>query len=220
MPQRALIVYGGWNGHEPTETANRFASLLRERGFAVELSDSLESFADTEKLAAEYDLLVPNWTMGEISGEQMKGLDEAVRRGVGVGGWHGGAGDAFRGSPAFQMMMGGQFVGHPGDIKDYTVHIADHTHPITRGVEPAFPYTSEQYYLHVDPAIRVLATTVVNQPTAPGCEGVLMPVAWTKIHGQGRVFYCALGHKDAEFDTFPNAATLITNGLVWAARSG
>ncbi|MGF1448909.1 MAG: ThuA domain-containing protein [Opitutales bacterium] len=218
MSKRALILSGGWPGHEPEKTSKRFAGLLEVAGFTVEVSETLDVVADAEKVAASYDLLIPNWTMGEINGEQLKGLCDAVAQGVGVGGFHGGAGDAFRSACEFQFMMGGQFVAHPGNIKDYTVYIADPAHPITQGIEPAFAFTSEQYYLHVDPAVRVLATTLVNAPTAAHCEGVQMPVAWTKMHGAGRVYYCALGHQDAEFDTFPMAQQLVLNGLLWATR--
>ncbi len=218
MSKRALILSGGWPGHEPEKTSKRFAALLEDKGYSVEISETLDAVVDADKLAARYDLLVPNWTMGEISGEQLGGLCGAVDQGVGAGGFHGGAGDAFRSACEFQFMIGGQFVGHPGNVKDYTVYVADHTHPITQGLDAAFAYISEQYYLHVDPAVRVLATTMVNQPTAAHCEGVQMPVAWTKMHGAGKVFYCALGHKDAEFDDFPQAQQLVLNGLLWATR--
>ncbi|MGF1484260.1 MAG: ThuA domain-containing protein [Opitutales bacterium] len=213
-----LILSGGWPGHEPEKTSARFAKLLEAEGCLVEISHSLDSAADAERLIQQFDLVIPNWTMGELSGEQQKGLCGAVAAGVGVAGIHGGAGDAFRAACEFQFMMGGQFVAHPGNIKDYTVFIADHTHPITQGLEPSFAYKSEQYYMHVDPAVRVLATTLVNQPTSENCEGVLMPVAWTKKHGKGRVYYNALGHQDAEFDQFPQAQQFVLNGMLWAMR--
>jgi len=203
----ALVVWGGWEGHEPEEVAGIIAEGLRDRGFEVEVSDTLDAFRDADKLK-QLDLVVPEWTMGEIEKEQLEGVLEAVRSGTGFAGIHGGAGDAFRMSPDWQDLVGGQFVKHPGgDGVTYRVEIADTDHPITRGLED-FEVTSEQYYMHVDPAIHVLATTDAG--------GVTMPVAWTKSYGQGRVFYCSLGHV-AKAVRQGEVHELVMRGMVWAA---
>ena len=154
-----LFVFGGWKAHQPTETTQVFADELEARGFAVTLSETLDDLEDADALLA-YDLIVPNWTMGELSGPQVKGLQQAVAQGCGLGGWHGGMGDAFRGNPNFQFMTGGQFVAHPGGIIKYTVNIIDHHHPTTTGLSD-FEMELEQYYMHTDPANKVLATTKV-----------------------------------------------------------
>ena len=52
-----------------------------------------------------------------------------------------------------------------------------------------FDYPSEQYYMHVDPANEVLATTTFSGEHAPWIEGVVMPVVWKRRYGEGRVFY-------------------------------
>lgn len=216
----ALIVYGGWLGHQPVEVAGIFAEILRGEGFGVTLSDSLDAFK-TENLGA-LDLIVPLWTMGKIEREQVNPLLAAVREaGVGIAGCHGGMCDAFREQTEYQFMTGGQWVAHPGDDRvTYTVRVRDTDHPITRGIED-FEVTSEQYYLHVDPAIRVLAST--HFPT-PGVEGphlangsVEMPQVWTKFYGKGRVFYNALGHQANIFD-LPPARELMRRGMLWAAE--
>jgi len=46
--------------------------------------------------------------MGKIEKEQEKGLLDAVKRGVGITGWHGGLGDAFRNNTEYQFMVGGR----------------------------------------------------------------------------------------------------------------
>lgn len=214
--KKALIVYGGWEGHHPLEVSQTVAELLKEAGFAVELETELSTFEDAHALKA-YDLIIPNWTMGEMSDAQAKGLSEAVEQGTGLGGWHGGAGDAFRTQCYFQFMVGGQFVGHPGNNKDYTVDIADPSHPVTQGLSSFTMQATEQYYMHIDPAVQVLATTVVNQPTLAWLEGTVMPVAWVRPWGQGRVYYCALGHKTEDFSV-PSAQALLIQGLRWASR--
>ena len=152
--------------------------------------------------------------MGQVTLAQEKGQDEAVGAGVGLGGIHGGMGDAFRGSLGYQWMTGGQFVGHP-HIGDYTVRVRDFASPITQGIPPTFAYRSEQYYMLVDPAIHVLADAEYLHEG----RSIPMPVAWIKPWGKGRVFYCALGHDPAEFSQFPDAMRLTLNGLLWAAEA-
>ncbi|MFQ9872329.1 MAG: ThuA domain-containing protein [Oscillospiraceae bacterium] len=102
MEKRALILQGGWDGHEPQLTSKRFAGLLREAGFQVEISDTLESLANLEELM-ELDLLVACWTMGEIPGEYTKNVAKAVGAGVGKAGCHGGMCDAFRQDTEWQL---------------------------------------------------------------------------------------------------------------------
>ena len=162
------------------------------------------------------DLVVQVWSMGEISAEQEKGLLEAVKGGVGLAGWHGGLADSFRDNPNYQFMVGGQFVAHPGGIVDYEVNIADREDPITAGLED-FEMRSEQYYLHVDPHIEVLATTTFSGDHAPWIEGAVVPVAWKKRWGAGRVFYCSLGHVADDFDV-PEVRELVGRGMLWASR--
>lgn len=213
--KRALIVAGGWDGHEPGKCAELFAVVLRGDGFDVTVSDSLDTYLDAAALRGT-DLIVPIWTMGEIRDDQLQGLLAAIAAGAGVAGWHGGMADAFRNSPEYQFMTGGQWVAHPGDIIDYTVQIAKRDDPITAGLDD-FAMHSEQYYLHVDPSNDVLATTTFSGEHVPWTAGCVMPVAWKRHWGRGRVFYCSLGHTAADFDV-PEARELIRRGMTWAAR--
>lgn len=207
--KRALIVQGGWAGHHPAEVAEVFRAGLVERGFAVEVADTLDAFCDPS--LPELDLVIPVWTMGRLSGEQFAPLSAAVQAGVGLAGVHGGMCDAFREQTEWQFMTGGQWVAHPGnDGVTYTVQITRPDHPICVGVAD-FEVTSEQYYLHVDPINEVLATTVFEQ-----YNGCVMPVTWTKSWGRGRVFYCSLGHRPADVE-LPDAKRMILNGFEWAA---
>lgn len=202
------MVFGGWKGHQPKEVSDILAELLREVNFEVELSGTLDSFTDEEKLHG-FNLIVPIWTMGKITSEQLNPLLSAVRNGVGIAGCHGGLGDSFREATEFQYMVGGQWVAHPGnDGVNYSVHVKKKDHPIMKGLED-FTVCSEQYYMHVDPAIHVLATTFFGN--------VEMPVAWTKTYGEGKVFYCSLGHQ-ADIVLMPQVKTMMQQGMVWAAK--
>ena len=217
--KKVLIFKGGWDGHQPDLTSVRFARLMEAEGYEAEISDTLDCLADAEKLE-EYALIVACWTMGEIPNEYVKNLAKAIGKGTGLAGCHGGMCDAFRKNTEWQFITGGQWVSHPGgDGIEYTVNICHGSSPITEGLED-FKVCSEHYYLHVDPSINVLATTrfplvnyyhISNKP-------VDMPVAWTKYWGNGRVFYCSLGHHDDVFDHSPNAQELMLRGMIWAAE--
>ena len=217
MSKKVLIVYGGWDGHDPKETSHLFAGLLEEAGLEVTLSELLDSFLDTE-LMGSVDMVVPMYTMSTITREQEAGLLEAVREnGVSVGGWHGGMADAFRNNTEYQFMVGGQWVAHPGNIIDYRVNITDHEHPITAGLED-FDMHSEQYFMHVDPANNVLAKTTFNADHAYWIDGTVMPVTWTKSYGKAKIFYSSVGHVIGDFDV-PEAREMVRRGLLWAVDS-
>ena len=161
-------------------------------------------------------LIVPIWTMGTITHEQESGLLNTIAQGVGVAGWHGGMGDAFRNNTEYQFMVGGQWVAHPGGVIDYDVQILDHEDPVTAGLKD-FHMHSEQYYMHVDPSNKVLATTTFKGDHAPWVEGTVMPVAWKRHWGTGRVFYCSLGHVAKDFEV-PEALTIVQRGMLWATK--
>lgn len=218
MAKKALIVWGGWDGHQPKEVGELFENVLREEGFEVEVQDTLDAFNDGEKLK-ELSLIVPIWTMGTIEGNQEQNVLQAVESGVGIAGCHGGMCDAFRNNTGWQFMTGGQWVAHPGnDGTDYKVVIKKGSSPLVEGIED-FDVSSEQYYMHVDPAAKILAVTpmpVADGPHVTNGE-FEMPVVWTKYYGQGKVYYNALGHQANVFD-IPEALELMRRGFVWAAR--
>ena len=215
--KKALIVWGGWNGHEPEKVAARFKKMLENEGLEVTVEDTLDAYADAERLMALH-LIVPVWTGGELSGEYTKNIVKAVASGVGMAGNHGGMCDSFRQNTEWQFLTGGQWVSHPGGMVNYRVNMMKNSSsPIVEGIED-FEVTSEQYYLHIDPMIEVLATTrfpnvnyyyASNKP----CD---MPVVWTKKWGHGRVFYNSLGHTDNVFDDVPASAELMRRGMLWA----
>ncbi len=214
--KKVLIVQGGWNGHEPVQVSGRFKELLENEGMRVEVSDTLDAFLDLEKLM-QLHLIIPIWTMGKITKEQVKPVIEAVAAGVGIAGCHGGMCDSFRECVEWQFMTGGQWVSHPGGADvEYKVNIKNTSSSLTEGIHD-FSIKSEQYYVHIDPSIEILATT--RFPTVTWYHSsnreVDVPVVWTKRWGHGRVFYSALGHVNSVFDT-PEALEIMRRGFLWA----
>ena len=212
--KQALIVWGGWHGHEPEQCAHIVQDMLQRNGFEVRIETQTAAFADPA--LAQLDLIVPIYTMSKIEKEECANLSAAVRSGVGLAGFHGGMCDAFRDSVEYQFMTGGQWVAHPGGIIDFRVNICAPQDAVMEGLSD-FDYRSEQYYMHVDPVNEVLATTTFSGQHAPWVQGVVMPVVWKRRHGDGRVFYSALGHVAAEFEVH-EMRTLFERGMLWAAR--
>lgn len=166
--RKVLVVWGGWEGHEPKQCVDLFVPWLVEQGFDVEVSNSLDPYADPARMK-DVALIVQAVTMGTISGAQEKGLLDAVRNGAGLAGWHGGLADSFRNNPAYELMVGGSFGAHPGGIIDFDVKLTERNDPIVRGLSD-FRMHSEQYYLLVDPNIEVLATTTFTGQHDPSVD--------------------------------------------------
>ncbi|GGJ19969.1 ThuA domain-containing protein [Paenibacillus hunanensis] len=219
MKKQALLVSGGWDGHQPKEVADIFAEVLRQEGFDAEISYTLDAFLDEERLNS-LNLIVPIWTMGEIKDEQLQPVLRAVAGGVGMAGCHGGMCDSFRNSVDWQFMTGSQWVAHPfNDGVEYEVNmVRTSSSPLIEGI-PDFQVSSEQYYLHVDPVVNVLATTTFRISEGPHSANgeIVMPVVYTKRWGEGKVFYNSLGHQANIFD-IPEAKELMRRGMLWAAR--
>lgn len=212
--KKAVMVWGGWEGHEPKQCVDIFEPWLKSQGYDVLVSDDLETFADAE-LMKSMDLIVPVYTQADITKEQEIGLLEAVEGGVGLAGWHGGMGDSFRSNVNYQFMVGGQWVAHPGNIYEYDVDVVKPDDPIMKDIG-TFKVTSEQYYMHVDPKNEVLATTTFGGRYAPWIEGTVMPVVWKTMYGKGRVFYSSLGHVAKEFEV-PEVKKIVQRGMLWAS---
>ena len=208
-----LIVYGGWQDHQPEIFAGKIANWLEAQQANVTLSKSTGIYLD-KTVMSKTDLIIQHITMSTIKSSESKALQNAVANGTALAGCHGGLGDSFRNDTEFQYMIGGQFVKHPGGQVDYSVKISKPGHFVTKGIE-GFSLNSEQYYMHIDPSINIIATTVFNGDYDPWIEGVEMPVVWTKTYGKGKIFYSSLGHS-ADIFEIPEVWKITTRGVTWA----
>ncbi len=247
MKKKAFIFYGGWEGHEPELESARFKRWLEEDGYEVDRVDSFDKTFDLDYMKS-MDLIIPCWTQGDIPDPAAFTISEAVEAGTGLAGCHGGMCDSFRWNVEWQFMTGSQWVSHPGDqllhhisylteenlayvAKNYPRNndpdafqrdqkiefVHNSSSPIIEGMEDFMVHT-EQYYLHLDPCVNVLATTAVDSQGAHRANGIVkMPVIYTKRWGEGRIFYSSLGHKDYIFD-IPQIETFTRRGFLWASR--
>jgi type 1 glutamine amidotransferase len=219
MKRKALILCGGWDGHDPKLITERFRKFLESENFEVSVAEKLDVFEDLTLLTS-LDLFIPVWTMAteNLPKPFFEPIAEAIGSGVGLAGCHGGMCDAFRNNVLWQFITGANWVAHPGcDGTKYRVNIISKSNPLTEGIGD-FDVSSEQYYLHVDPANEVLATT--RFPTVKWYHSANgeadSPQVWTRKWGHGRVYYNALGHHNDVFD-IPEAWELMKRGLLWAA---
>lgn len=212
-----LITYGGWVDHEPKQGIEIFLPWLIAEGAIVDTTSNLNMYADDQYMQT-IDLIIQNISMMKITKEQEIGFLNAVRSGTGIAGWHGGLADSFRESVGYQFMIGGQWVAHPGGIIDYKVNITNIKDPIVKGLPKVFKIHSEQYYMHVDPNVNVLATTTFSGKNNDWIENCIIPVVWKKTYGRGRVFYSSLGHVTSEFNV-PEVLEIMKRGIIWASKS-
>ena len=218
-----IYVYGGWKGHKPRESVDLMVPKLRAEGANVKIFDTLSVYTN-EKLMAETDLIIQIWTMGKITEKQFEGLENAIMNGTGFAGWHGGLGDAFRDNLKYQFIVGGQFLFHPGGHIDHSIKIIDKSDPITQGLKDFNLKKTEQYYMLVDPNIKVLAISEFDREKyekpkrkEDKITGSTMPVVWKKNYGKGRIFYSSIGHHLTEFEV-PEVMTMQMRGFRWASE--
>jgi uncharacterized protein len=217
--RRALVVRGGWEGHNPVESTERFIPFLEENGFTVSVHDTPEVYRDAEQLAGT-DLVLQCYTQGVASDEAVNSLSAAVHAGTGMAGWHGGIVDSFRASPDYLHLTGGQWAAHPGGFVDYVVDVVPEraTHPIMDGVGSQWKQHTEQYWCLTDDLNEVLATSTFEvTDETPWRERLTVPAVWTRQWGRGRVFVSTIGHKLEDLDV-PEVRVLTERGLLWAAR--
>lgn len=226
----ALVVRGGWDGHQPQEATERFIPHLERNDYAIRVEESTDVYADAEYMAT-VDLVMQANTMNTIEPTHLAGLIAAVRNGTGMAGWHGGIADSYRNSADYLHMIGGQFAHHAGiepekRIGEQSDNYLTHTirivpekreHPIVAGLDD-FELTTEQYWVLSDSYNEVLATTTVAaRPFDAWREPVTSPSVWTRQWGEGHIFVCTAGHRVEVLD-HPSVRTIIERGLLWASR--
>jgi type 1 glutamine amidotransferase len=216
--RKILFTYGGWPGHEPEKFRDYMIPWLKGEGAEVNVFTTLDPYTD-KTLMEGIDLVLQIATMSQITKEQEKGLLEAISiNGTGMAGWHGGMCDAFRNNTEYHFMTGGQWVAHPGGVIDYRVNITDHKDEVTKDLKD-FDIHTEQYYMHVDPNVKVLATTRFSGEINYWIKGCVIPVTWKKMYGKGRIFFTSVGHNLDHITRVPDAIEMLKRGIKWASAS-
>jgi type 1 glutamine amidotransferase len=228
--KQALVVRGGWEGHQPTEATDLFIPFLKASGYSVRVEASPRVYADASYMPS-VDLIVQCNTMATIERQELDGLRAAIEAGTGMAGWHGGIADSYRNSSDYLHLIGGQFACHPGkppaerigqqsdNYVPYRINMLPQAaeHPITQGIGD-FDLVTEQYWVLCDSYIDVLAiTTQAVRDWDPWTRPVRSPAIWTRQWGKGRIFVCTPGHR-VEILKDAHVHTIIERGMLWASR--
>lgn len=178
--------------------------FLTKAGFCVELTEDRDILlADRIK---EYDVVVDYTTGEKLNQDQVGGLLGFVAGGGGFVGIHCAA-DSFKENHEYISMLGGRFITHPPH-QELSITVVDHEHPITKGISD-FKIQDELYMLEYDPApLHILMECHFQDK--------VMPVAWVRPYGKGRVYYLSLGH-GPEAHNNPAFQELLIRGINWAA---
>lgn len=141
------------------------------------------------------------FTTGElpVSDGQKQALLDFVAAGGGFAGVHS-ATDTFYKWPAYGELIGGYFNDHPWH-QEVTIRVEDRAHPAARHLGSSFRMYDEIYQfkdwsrdrVHVLLSLDV-SSVDLTRPNVHRTDKDFA-LAWTREHGQGRVFYTALGHE-------------------------
>ncbi|MGE3267435.1 MAG: ThuA domain-containing protein [Chloroflexota bacterium] len=215
----ALVTATAGYYHQSIPTARRVMHELCQRdghlavGTVIEDVHALPSL--TPKLLAEHDVLCLLSTSGELPLDpvQQSTILEFVAGGKAFVGIHAAAA-TLKDWVAYGEMLGGAFKMHPPALS-FQVVVEDQSHPSTRHLPPTFGVLDELYTFTANPrdASHILLRA---ESGAAGQDGDL-PLAWTRTYGEGRVYYNALGHFDADWERAEYQAQIL-GGLRWAAR--
>ncbi len=209
-----LIVYGGYEPHKPELFADYVEEWFLKKEANVSKTNDLKVYRDLDKLKNQ-NLIVQSVTMMQLDSLEASHLTKAVASGVGIAGAHGGLVDSYRSNTIYQFMIGGQFVSHPGGKVNFKVEMLEDE--LTKGLND-FEIFTEQYYMHFDPNIDIIAKTKFNGDIFHWIDDVEMPIAWKKIYDKGKVFFISIGHDPNEFMRKKDAWELLTRGFLWALR--
>lgn len=72
--------------------------------------------------------------------------------------------------------------------------------------------------MHMDPSVKVLATTTCSGEHDAWIDGCVMPVVWKKVFAKGRIFYTTLGNGADDFKV-PQTLKIIQRDIFWASEN-
>lgn len=180
----------------------------------VHSQDATASFAALDS----YDA-VAFYTSGNLglSDAQKAALLDFVQQGGGFFGFHS-ATDTYYDWPEYGALIGAWFDGHPWH-EEVSVRIDLPAHPAMAGLPSPFVVTDEIYQFkswRPDNVVLMSLDIASVDLNAPGTKQNAwgFPLAWTRTHGKGRVFYCALGHRTELWDD-ARFRLLLSNVTAW-----
>lgn len=238
-PKLAIFTFSGGFKHDALELAEQTIRKIGESSGAFEAvtfeqfrqpPDKLELGMITAARLRDWSGVLFYTTSGEkdldlLTPQQRTDLMAAVKGGMGFVGVHS-ATDTFYKWPEYGEMIGAYFDGHPwtADSAPVTIKVEDTTHPATRMLGANW-FIQDEIYQFKPPydrsKLHILLSLDTNA-TDMSLKGIKrtdgdFAIAWSKLHGDGRVFYTALGHRK---DVWENEAYQqhLLGGIRWALK--
>jgi len=208
-----VCMISGAREYKANESCTFFKALL-EKHYAVTCThitskDKANSLPGIEALK-EADLLFVFLRRNTLPEDQLRIIQDWCKAGRPVVGVRT-ASHGFQNWLEFdKLVLGGNYTGHYGVGAAAQVHFVEEAkdHPILAGLTP---FTSP-YSLYKNTG---LAGDVTLLATATA-KGKTEPVAWTRLHNGGRVFYTSLGGPE-DFRN-PNFQQMLTNAVFWTTK--
>jgi hypothetical protein len=187
MTKKKILLYQGGRYFGTEKNHKAFQKILSE--YFIENYEDVDIFSNREFF--DYSAMIFFSQEGEFTDEQEKNVLDFIANGSGFVGLHG-ASASFKAHPKYYEMLGGKFVGHK-EQKDIEIKIINTNHQITKGLSD-FTFKDEPYRHDFSMAkdLHVLAEADYHEPDDPDPE----PIIWVKPYGKGKVFFCALGHRN------------------------
>ncbi|HUU17117.1 MAG TPA: ThuA domain-containing protein [Sedimentisphaerales bacterium] len=213
---RKLLVFWRCEGffHTSIPVVNKALEIMGQKTGAFDVVTTDDYSVFTPENLKQFDAVCLNNTTGlkfnpTETPERCKALMDFVKNGKGIVGVHAGT-DNFNEWPEAQEMMGGKFTGHPWTSGGtWAIKIDEPDHPLMKAFKgKGFKIKDEIYRTDAPLYSRdkqlVLMSLDMSDPTTRNVKGFKPTdddtgTGWVKTCGEGRVFYCSLGHNDEIF---------------------
>jgi len=220
-PKRVLVVTvtKGFRHSSIPMAEKVLGELAAKGGFTVDYVRTGEDMAKKMTGAAlkNYDAAIFASTTGDLPLPDKDAFLRWIASGRGFVGIHA-ATDTFRGHKPldpFIRMLGGEFKSHGPQVEVEVIN-QDPRHPACKKYPPAFPIFDEIYLMNEFQRSRVHGLLTLDKHPNTGAPGDY-PIAWCRMHGQGRVFYTSLGHREEVWENLDYQQHLL-GGIRWAIR--
>jgi type 1 glutamine amidotransferase len=201
--------------HDSIAAARQVLTSLATSSGAFVVTQTEDISAISASNLANYDVLFFALTSGELafSSDQKAAILAFVSSGGGFLGAHS-ATDTLYDWPEYDTLIGAHFKEHPW-TRVATVVVEDRSHPATSSLGGQFSIEEEFYTFRENPRPRVNVLLRLDAASVGGAGDY--PLAWTRAHGNGRVYYNALGHFSATWGQ-PLFQQQILGAILWAAH--
>ena len=198
---KVLVLHGG--GHHDFDACGKVLIDYLNTTGKIEPELVKEKSILSSDALNDYEAIIVYTQGGKLTEREENGLLSFVQKGKGLLGIHS-ASDSFKENKEYIKMLGSEFIGHARPY-EFNVYIKDKTHFISQRLSE-FKVFDELYLLKNEPDINIVLTA--------HWQGKMVPIAYTKSYGDGRVGYIALGHGLEAF-TNPSFQKLVLRGLEW-----